>query len=285
MVEEQGINGPQLFGLIGHPVSHSAGQMIFNTLFEDLGIDALYLSMDVHSSSLEKTVSGLKRKFLGFNVTIPHKVAVMEFLDDFDSSAVSANNVNLAVSRNGKLSGFNTDYTALTGALKGKLSGEGVENALIFGTGGTCRTTMAVLRDLYGTERITLVSRDPDNARSRFSTLPLEGIDIIGYDDVGKLHDIDAIFNCSPAGMEGFPEKTLPLPRSVREMPLILDFVYTPVDTGLISWAHEHGTKVISGDEIYIRQAIDTLAVSFGKEAGMEQMKRHFDEWAGNVVQ
>lgn len=281
--ETEELKGPALFGLIGHPVSHSVGQFVFRRIFDSLGLDCLYLSIDVHPDVLEETVSGMKKKFLGFNVTIPHKIAVMKKIDDLDPSASDAMNVNLAVAMKGKLCGYNTDYIALKHLFSSKFPDLKVKNPLIFGTGGTCRTSVAVLRNLFHASSITIVSRDPEKAAQRLAETGMDGLEIVPYERVGKLREIDAIFNCTPYGMESVKGESLPLPHSLREMPAVVDFVYSPVNTDLISWARDHGTNVISGDEIYIRQAIETVSIVFGSKIREEQMKQYFNESAGAI--
>lgn len=270
--------GLSLFGLIGHPVYQSPGQVVFNTIFDDLEMNALYLSMDVLPGMLASTVEKLKRSFLGFNVTIPHKIEMLESVDELDIIAERTQNVNLALSKHGSLKGYNTDYTALKSSLSENYPDIEIDNAVIFGTGGTSRTTIELLRYEYRTGTISVVSRDRKNASLKFPEDFLDAIDIVTYDQVTKLREVDALFNCSPAGMEGYPDTGIILPHSLREMPAVVDFVYSPSETALVRWAMQHGTRLITGDELYARQALDTFQISFDRKVPLERFRRIFAE-------
>lgn len=270
-----------LFGLIGHPVTQSPGQIVFNTLFQELEMDALYLSMDVRPEILSSIVDKLKRSFLGFNVTIPHKIDMLECVDELDQTADTASSINLAIARDGLLTGFNTDYTALKGSLSENFPDIRIENAVIFGSGGTSRTTISLLRSVYRTDTISVVSRNPEKAVLKFPEAMRDAIEIIPYGGVAKLREVDAVFNCSPAGMAGYSDTGFSLPHSLREMPAIVDFVYSPAETPLIRWAREHGTRVVPGDEIYARQAVDTFRIAFGRKVSLPRLKQLFAASAG----
>lgn len=276
------MKGPILFGLIGHPVFQSPGQLVYRDIFSELEIDALYLPIDVRKEALESTVQGLKRSFLGFNVTIPHKVASMALVDALDTSAEEAQNLNLAMNTESGLKGYNTDYKALLNSLTSLPEKREINNALIFGTGGTARTAVSVLENNFGTESITVISRDPASAVKKFPEEYAEHIKTGGYDDVEFLHGIDAVFNCTPTGMSGNEGKSVSLPYSMTEMPVIVDFVYSTSKTPIVTWAENHETYVISGNALYAGQAAETVRIAFGKEIDHDFLENIFTKYLGS---
>lgn len=262
-----------LFGLIGRPVTHSAGQVMYNRLFSDLKMNAAYLAMDVHSEVLGTAVKALGQHFRGFNVTIPHKTAVMAYLDRKDDSAVKAGNVNLVIANDNEMCGYNTDYTALLACMRDKSPGFSPKNVLIFGSGGTARTAIGVLQNEFDPETVRVVSRTPSEAAGRLGMFPQEKTGIISYDDVAALDNIDMIINCTPAGMEKAGTSVLPRPGVSRKTLCVADFVYTPATTDLTAWAEGKGACVIRGDEIFIRQAAGTLSIAFGLDGTEDALR------------
>ncbi|MBU4100523.1 MAG: shikimate dehydrogenase, partial [Proteobacteria bacterium] len=129
--------GTSLFCVIGDPISHSLSPVMHNSAFAHIGYNGVYLAFNVKQvSSAIAGIKGLGIK--GVSVTIPHKLTVMEFLDEIDESAVKIGAVNTIVNRQGKLYGSNTDYLGATNALLEKTSIKD-KNVIMIGAGGAAR--------------------------------------------------------------------------------------------------------------------------------------------------
>ncbi len=253
---EREIGENRLIGLIGHPVSHSVGQIFFNRLFQKLNLQCSYIAMDIHPSVLEYILRSSSHLFSGFNVTIPHKVSVLGITDSLDESARDSHNANLIRIERKKMVSYNTDFKAILHLLSDHM----VEDAkpLVFGTGGTARTVVSALLKTFSPEKIYIASRDPQRASGELQPLWKGSVEVIGYEEVRKLRMVNIISNCTPVGMQG-SDYMLPLPRSIQMDPLVIDMVYTPPDTPLATWAKKHSENVITGDMIYLEQAARTL--------------------------
>src|SRR4026208_374992 len=161
----------QFCGVIGNPVEHSLSPAIHNAAFQKLRLNFVYLAWKVEA--IGDAVKGLRAlgNFRGASVTIPHKVAVLPFLDEVDATARHIGAINTIVSENGKLLGANTDATGAIRALKegsASLSGEPV---IILGSGGAARALAFALATKAGIRRIHLLGIDDRERRGLASDL------------------------------------------------------------------------------------------------------------------
>ncbi len=263
-------------GLIGRPVGHSVGQMLYSRIFDILGINAAYLAVDTHPLALSRTVMAMRSHFTAFNVTIPHKAAILDLIDELDDAAEMTGSANLVTVNDNILKGFNTDYSALVESLR-EIGVRKYKKALVYGSGGTGRTTVAALRREFGCEDIYVASRNPETASSRLSGLQGHGLNIISYGDIVTLDQPDIVINCSPAGMSGLSIQASMLPEMQGNSFTVVDFVYTPSRTHLISWAESAGARVVTGDRIFLGQAAGTLKRVFGIEMAEGQLRKEYE--------
>ena len=201
------INGKtELICLIGHPVEHSFSPNIHNYLIEKNKLNMRYMCFDVFENELENAIKGIKAlNIKGFNVTIPHKVEVIKYLDEIDRNALLIGAVNTVKNENGKLKGYNTDGIGFVKSIldKGyKISGK---NVLIIGSGGAARS-IAVEMASNGAKQINLYNRSIKSAKD-ISELLKENfkVDSNYYNEQIKeknLENIDIIINTTPIGMD-----------------------------------------------------------------------------------
>lgn len=152
-------------GVIGYPIKHSLSPVIQNTAIQEAGIDYAYIAMPIAPEDLEKAVIGLKAlNFTGFNVTIPHKVNIMQYLDEIDEMANLIGAVNTVHIKDGKLYGYNTDAIGFINPLVKEDVEIKDKTAVILGAGGACR---AVVCGLIKQEikNIILAVRNPAKAQ------------------------------------------------------------------------------------------------------------------------
>ena len=257
------INGKtELICLIGHPVEHSFSPNIHNYLIEKNKLNMRYMCFDVFENELENAIKGIKAlNIKGFNVTIPHKVEVIKYLDEIDRNALLIGAVNTVKNENGKLKGYNTDGIGFVKSIldKGyKVSGK---NVLIIGSGGAARS-IAVEMASNGAKQINLYNRSIKSAKE-ISELLKENfkVDSNYYNEQIKeknLENIDIIINTTPIGMDKDKENC-PIDESINvknKNTLICDIVYNPHETKFISWAKKNNLNVIYGIDMLINQAI-----------------------------
>ena len=138
----------KICGLIGDPVEHTMSPVMHNAAFEKLGLDYAYLPFRVKPEELPQAVSGLKAlNATGFNVTIPHKVAVIPLLDELDPLAEKIGAVNTVVNDNGVLKGYNTDASGFLQALLERRVEPAGKNIVLLGAGGAARAIAYILAE------------------------------------------------------------------------------------------------------------------------------------------
>ena len=262
--------------LIGHPVSHSVSPQMHNSAFEALGINCVYLAFDVEPMVLGEAVRGLRSIGVkGFNVTIPHKVEVMKFLDELDESAIMAGAVNTVALENGALKGYNTDVYGIVQALRGLGLPDG-RPGLVIGAGGAARAAVAALINM-GFDEISVVNRTRVKAEKLAERVKTRGVACRG----GGLEMLreearraGLIINATPIGMNPGKSETLLKSGDIPAGSAILDLVYNPVKTRLLREAEEAGAKPVSGIEVLVYQGAKAFELWTGREAPIEVMRR-----------
>ena len=252
--------------VIGDPIAHSKSPLIHNFWLNALDIEAEYRKTHVTPDRLAAYF--LERRadpdWLGCNVTIPHKIAVMDYTDDPGGVRERIGAMNtIACETGGPLVGTNTDAGGfLQPLLRDKWRGT---SAVLVGAGGAARAILFALTSL-GVADITIMARDPAKARALLDRGGVAG-EVIGMGD--PLPAADLLVNGSALGMVGQPPLTLdlaPLPDGAT----VYDIVYAPLETGLLRDARARGLRTLDGLEMLIGQAALAFDVFFDAQAPRE---------------
>jgi shikimate dehydrogenase len=277
----------QLVGLLGWPVSHSVSPVMHNAAFAHLGMDWRYVPLPVPPQRVEEAVLGLRALgFRGANVTVPHKQAVMPFLDRWTPAAEAIGAVNtIIVEEGGGLVGENTDGAGFIA----DLAEHGVDlrqrHALVIGAGGSARAVVYGLAEA-GCDAVTVLNRTVERAEGLLADMSdyFEGVRFRAAafpDDVARLADeADLIINCTSLGMT--PNVAgLPWEEDVEFLPqqTVYDLVYNPAATRLLQLAGADGARAIGGLGMLIHQGAIAFQRWTGEAAPVEIMRR-----AVNVV-
>lgn len=245
--------------VIGDPIAHSKSPLIHNFWLQALGIEAEYRKTHVTPEGLAAYF--LTRRadpdWLGCNVTIPHKIAVMDYADDPGGVRDRIGAINtIACETGGPLVGTNTDAGGfLQPLIRDKWKGK---SAVLIGAGGAARAILFALTS-YGVPDITIMARDTVKARALFDRAGVEG-DVLSLTD--RLPAADLLVNSSPLGMTGQPPLELnlsPLPANAT----VYDIVYAPLETGLLTAARSRGLATIDGLDMLIGQAALAFDIFF----------------------
>jgi shikimate dehydrogenase len=237
----------RLFGIIGYPLGHSFSQKYFTEKFSREGLAELsYSKFELTSIDLLPALLEKEHDLCGFNVTIPYKIAVMDYLDEIDGMAAEIGAVNTVrvTRKNGKpyLSGFNTDAPAFRESLLENLITL-PETALVLGTGGASRSVMHTIIELN--IRAIPVSRKPVKGGYSYDDLPGEVISEAGL-----------IVNTTPLGTAPATDSSPPIDYSfLREGQLLFDLVYNPPVTQFLKMGEEYGCQTVNGEEMFLKQA------------------------------
>jgi len=248
------VNGKTgILGIIGHPVGHSLSPAMQNAAIEACGLNYIYVPFDVHPDRLGIAVRGLAALGVaGFNVTIPHKSAIIPLLDALDESAEVAGAVNTVRREDGLLVGYNTDGDGLIRSLADDLDfTPGAGTIILIGAGGAARGALASFCRA-GAERVVIVNRTREKAyelsgllRQKFADTEI--IPLAADEDARPfLKGAGLLVNTTSLGMnnEQIPYVELgELPGDVK----IYDMVYAPPVTPLLREAAERGLACANG--------------------------------------
>ena len=280
MQERTSINPKtKVFALIGNPVSHSMSPAIHNAAFMKLNIDSLYVAFQVED--VKGALAGMRAldNFRGMSVTIPHKIEVMQYVDEIPAVDRHIGSINTVVKEDGKLIGFNTDGP---GALKAIVDA-GVELAgkkvLMLGAGGAARAIAFTLAKKGGINELVLLDINENFLNNLTGDLRngTEATITPGMLNPATIEEqmasADLIVNCTPVGMHPKEDATLVPDNLFRPGQVVFDVVYNPLETKLLRQAKAKGLKVIPGVEMFINQAILQFERFAGADAPEELMR------------
>ncbi len=255
-----------LAGVIGSPVAHSRSPALHGFWLKKYGIRGHYIPMDIAEGDLEIVLRALpKAGFVGCNVTIPHKEAVLAFADVISDRAALIGAANTLIFRaDGKIHADNTDgYGFIANLREAAPNWKPAEApAAVIGAGGAARAIVASLLEM-GCPEIRLSNR----TRARAETLRAEfGARVVVYDWVqagNMLEDALTVVNTSSLGMAGKAEFRVPLD-ALNPRAVVTDLVYTPLKTKLLAEAEAMGCTVVDGLGMLLHQAVPGFERWFG---------------------
>jgi shikimate dehydrogenase len=265
------MNSTKTVGLIGWPVEHSRSPAMHNAAFSALGLDWCYILLPTPLDQLAAIVARIRSGELqGANVTIPHKQAVMPFLDEIDPAAQAVGAVNTIVKQADRLIGFNTD----TLGFKRALIETGVEVAdqpcAVLGAGGSARAVVYVLNELGA--HITVYARDIDKARTVHAHSR----------SLGALREIDPatrlIVNTTPVGLSPHIDASpWPDDLSLPQHALIFDLLNNPPRTKFMQQAERAGLRAVNGWNMLVYQGAAAFVKWTGVEPPVDVMRATLD--------
>jgi shikimate dehydrogenase len=275
-----------VYALIGDPIDHSMSPTIQNAAFRYTGLNALYVPFRVERSGLRFAIQGLK--FLGvrgFNVTTPHKTAMLRYLDEVETKAAEIRSINTVKSERRTLTGFNTDGAGALSALNEAGMPPAGKSILLFGAGGAAR---AIAHTLAGHGcAINLVNRTISRAQRLANLLRMKfGIQVncvsLSSQSMRRyVESADIVLNASSMGMIG--NQNVPvLKKWLRSDQCVFDIVYRPVRTMLLRNAILAGARTIDGLDMLVSQGACSFSIWTGKKAPVSEMRRSIARVTGD---
>ncbi len=263
----------EIYGVIGNPVGHSRSPLMHNAALAALGRNGVYLPLEVTDiESFARELLHPKTKTLNWNlrglsVTIPHKLAIMPFLDWIDPTAQTIGAVNTVVVEGEELHGYNTDVIGAMKPLEALMELRDAR-AAVLGAGGSARAICHGLRE-RGAE-VTIYSRDLRKAAPLAEEFNAKTATLEAFTG-----DTDLVINCTPIGMHGHSEgQSLLRADSLQQVKLVYDLIYTPEETALLGEAKAAGCQTLGGLAMLIGQAAEQFRLWTGVEAPIELMKQ-----------
>ena len=270
----------QRLGIIGYPIGHSISPIFQQAGLDHLGIDATYEKWEVTPERVGDFVAGLRAPgTLGINITVPHKQAVIPFLDEVDEWATAAGAVNTIVNRDGRLTGHNTDGPGFLQALlvETGYSPDGTR-ALILGAGGAARgILLALVRG--GVDSLVIANRTFERAETLAQLasdngVGSEAIPLAGDALTEAAASANLIVNCTTMGMSHGPDEH-GSPISAAQIPataIVNDVVYTPLLTPILKEAAVAGATSLGGLHMLVYQGVLSFQMWTGRDAPVDVM-------------
>lgn len=258
--------------VIGDPLRQSVSDFMHEWIYEKLSLDGKYKKIKVPEDGLERWV-GLPsaKKLDGFNVTIPHKSSIIQYLDEVNDRTAPIGAVNCIRRHKGKLTGYNTDWYGFVKSLEAAdvdLSGKKI---VVLGSGGAARAISFGLARV-GAAQTTIIARDPERAKVMINDLEssMEGMVLTGCawdaNAVGPIEEAYCLVNCTPIGMKPKTRET-PLDGDILEsVDVVIDTIFSPLNTRLLSEAIFSDCQTVSGLDMYLYQAMASVDIWFGPQ-------------------
>ncbi len=256
-----------LLGVAGFPVAHSRSPAMHNAALAELGLDWLYVPVPVPAERFEEAVRALPGSgFKGLNVTVPHKGAAHRLADRHSRAAQAIGAANtLTFGPNGEVEAENTDAGGLLDAVGQPVAGL---RALVLGAGGSARAAVWALIDA-GAAEVSVWNRTPERAAQLASDL--------GALHAGRPGQADVLVNCTTVGLDGSvdaaeAQAALGLDR-IDPPDTVVDLVYGHRATPVVAWGRSHGSRVVEGLEVLVRQGARSLELWTHLDAPIETMR------------
>ena len=256
------------FAVIGYPIEHSLSPKMHQAALDKIFPDSSYIRLSIAPENLKLGVESLRNlNFRGFNVTIPHKTSIMEFLDEIDSDAQEIGAVNTVVNVSGKLIGFNTDHLGFLHGLGDFL----IENrdVTILGAGGAARAVYHAFKKNRA-RRITIGVRNLNRAKN------FDSAEIFQFEDpefVERLATTDLIVNTTPLGMSPNVDSMPPIDiEKMNSNAFVYDLIYTPELTKFLQESQKRGHRIANGVPMLVGQGAEAFRLWTGKIPDIDSM-------------
>lgn len=254
-----------VYGIIGNPIEHSFSPVLQNTLIEKYGINGVYSPFRVDEDKVGDALKGLFALGIkGINVTVPHKKAVMPYLERIDETADIIGAVNTLKKTDTGFEGYNTDILGLKKSFE--LNGVEIKDkkVMLLGAGGAANAAAVLLCQL-GAKEIILVNRTKQKAeelKDHILKYFNADVSIISYDEMESIEKPDVIINTTSVGMgEGNYASPVKNENYFEGVKAVFDAIYIPWETKLLSDAKRCGCKTINGFDMLIYQGIASFEI------------------------
>lgn len=270
----------EVVGLFGYPVRHTASPAFQNAGFRAAGLDWVYLPFEVHPDDLAQAIAGIVALgFRGINLTIPHKQAVMEYLDELSPEAEIIGAVNTIEIREGRLKGYDTDGSGFLRSIREESGIEPADKAIfLMGAGGAGRA-VAVQSILDGAAEVFVCDCDEERSHSLVSAIDrgirpgaAKFVPFAHPSIRSALQKADIFVDATPLGMK--PDDPLSVnPEWLNPSLFVYDLVYNPPETPLLLAAKHRGCRTRNGLGMLLYQGCIAFEIWTGVSAPVDDMR------------
>ena len=270
----------KIFCVIGDPIEHSLSPAMHNAVFAKLRKNCVYTAFNIKQEKLGDAIKGMQAMGIGgINVTIPHKVSVMDHLDELSDEARIIGAVN-TIKMGEKLIGYNTDGMGALMALKNGGADPKGKQVLLLGSGGAARAiavTLALKGEMSGLTILGIVEAEikkltEDISKNTQATPAGELLNDTTLKDA--LQNADILIHATPTGMHPKTDDTLVTADLMNQKLKLMDIVYTPLETKLMQEAKKAGLRtIIGGLDMFVNQGAEAEKIWLGIDAPVDLMR------------
>jgi shikimate dehydrogenase len=271
----------KILGIFGYPTGHTISPAMHNAVIKALRLDMVYLPFEVKPSELREAIKCIKSiGMIGVNITIPHKEAVIKFIDGISEEARHIGAVNTIVNKDGRLIGHNTDGYGYITSLKEECNfNPKGKNIAILGAGGAARGILVAL-SVKKPKTIVIANRTLARAislikafKGKFPETKFEAVDL--NKDILKKYfkDMELLVNTTSVGMKKNETVEIPL-ELLPKTAVVSDIVYNPLETLLLKKAKKLGLTTHSGLGMLVHQGVKSFKLWTGMDAPIEVMRK-----------
>lgn len=281
----------KLLGIIGDPVEHSRSPLMQNAAITELGVDYVYIPFPVKGENLQQALDGFAAiDLVGFNVTIPHKQAIIPLLSEITAEAQAIGAVNTVWRTDNGWKGTNTDVTGFIAPLKVMERDWSNSTPVVLGNGGAARAVVAGLARL-GCPKINIVGRNKDKLAQFWQSWQnspeiVDLLKIHNWENLsGLLPSTDLLVNTTPIGMSPDVDASVVSEELMQRLPenaIAYDLIYTPSPTRFLSLAQNRGATAIDGLEMLVQQGAAALGIWLQQQPPIDIMRRSLQEELGS---
>lgn len=277
-----------LLALFGSPVGHSGSPAMYNYSFKRLGLDYVYVAIDIKEHEVKDAISAMRLFHMrGCNVTMPDKVEAAKYMDELSPAAQIIGAVNTIVNDDGHLTGHITDGEGFVNNLKD----HGVEVAgkkIVIAGGGGAATAMQVQSALDGVRELTIFNKKDDFFERTLATaekiraaVPGIAVNVYDIDDIGRMTEeirsADIFANATIVGMKPMDDQSVVKDLSAFRPGLVVcDAVYNPEETRLLREAAEAGCICVGGKGMLLWQGVAAFKLYTGLDMPVDEVKERF---------
>lgn len=277
-MKSKNISETKLLCIIGNPLTHSLSPIMHNTVFKVMKINAKYLAFEVKEQELEETVNRLiAEHFIGFNVTIPYKEKIINYIDNLDNTAQMVGAVNTVKVAKDRLIGYNTDVFGVIKTFEIQKIDIADRKVLLFGAGGAAKSVIVAFNRL-GVNQILIVNRSQSRAinlirqMEKKVKLKLEFVKETNLNEIAG--EADIIVNATPVGMYPQEQDMIIQKQLIKKKHVVFDLVYNPIKTNLLKVAEKRGAIALSGIDMLVYQGAEALKIWLDIDPPIDIMKK-----------
>ncbi len=281
------VDPPIRLGVIGDPVAHSLSPQMQNVALNQCKIDMQYSRFQISPAELSDALQLMRELgFVGLNLTVPHKIAALAYLDEIDQNARRAGATNTIKINDGKLSGFNTDGKGFSRAIREEFAVDLRDlRVMVLGAGGAARA-IALQCAREDCERLVLANRTLEKATKMADELrdffvgprvlgPVARLQAIPWEESAfrfQIANVDLVVNATPLGLNRADPSPIPA-RLLAPHLMVYDTIYVSGQTPLVSAAIEAGARGANGLSMLLHQGALAFEIWFGREAPVGVMR------------